>query len=103
MILGASALLFGGCSPSSAPGETAADASVSTEETPSLNLSTDLIGDALTEEGEVGEAESVLPDMFDDREEAKTKISGKVLTNEEAQTLQDSVDGVQLELEVPTN
>ena len=45
--------------------------------------------------------QATLPDLFDDTPAAKkTKFSGKILTREEAESLSQSVDGIQLEFEV---
>ncbi len=74
--------------------------------TQSLNLSRDGVNRVLDEMGDEAlelDAQRILPDMFDaetDRE--KMKISGSVLTDEEARTLLDRVDGVELKIELTT-
>ncbi|MEM7100235.1 MAG: hypothetical protein AAF541_18350 [Pseudomonadota bacterium] len=51
----------------------------------------------LTEPGEI------LPELLsEDKAEKSMRVSGNVLTKEEAESLQDSVDGVELKLEVKT-
>ena len=69
-----------------------------------LNLSRDALSEVLNEEGgPVKDSEARLPDLFaDEPEDKKTKFSGKVLTKEEAADLRSTVDGVQVEIEVPT-
>ena len=69
-----------------------------------LNLSRDAITDVMDEEGPaMHDPNATLPNMFaDEAEDKKTKLSGKVLTKEEAEDLRSTVDGVQVELEVPT-
>ncbi len=52
--------------------------------------------------GASADVETVLPDLFDEQTEKKAKLRGKVLTKEDAQDLQSSVDGVQIDLEIPT-
>ena len=68
-----------------------------------LDLSREAIRDVLEEEGTVmKDPDASLPNMFADQaEEKQTKLSGKVLTKEEAEDLRSAVDGVQVELEVP--
>ena len=77
-----------------------------------LDLSKDVIdgalNDVLPEGSEALEAletpEDVLPDLFDAAKEdaKKVKVSGSVLTKEEAESLRDSIDGVEVQLEVKT-
>ena len=43
---------------------------------------------------------TALPDLFEDSPEKKTTLSGKILTREEAESLTQSVDGVEFEVEV---
>ena len=102
----AASFALAACSPQSGSGDAAASeaqpVNTTEESAPSLNLSRDLISDGEVEE-ELADAENVLPDMFaEEADQPKTRISGKVLTKEEAQTLTDSVDGVELKIEVPT-
>jgi hypothetical protein len=74
----------------------------------SLDLSSDHIAEleqSLSDSSaEITDADSLLPDMFEDTGDApRTKLSGKVLTKEEAESMQDSLDGVELKIEVKTN
>jgi hypothetical protein len=75
------------------------------EEKPSLDLSRDALTETFSAESEdLAQPESALPDLFEDgkKQEKKTKLRGKVLTNEDAQDLRSSVDGFQIDLEIPT-
>ena len=77
------------------------------EENTSTERALDLSSEQITqeiaaEETQLAEPEAVLGDMFEKENSPKTKVSGKVLTKEEAESLRNSVDGVQVELEVPT-
>lgn len=69
-----------------------------------LDLSREAMSEVMNEEGlSIQDPEAKLPDMFaDESEDKKAKLSGKVLTKEEAEDLRSTVDGVQVELEVPT-
>ncbi len=76
---------------------------------PPLDLSRDAIRQTADEfadsaEATVGDAPDVLPDLFegDGSDADKVKVSGSVLTDEEATTLRDRVDGVELKVKVPT-
>ncbi|MFT7654891.1 MAG: hypothetical protein ACI9UU_004013 [Candidatus Azotimanducaceae bacterium] len=74
----------------------------------SLDLSSDRVAgleQSLSDSSaEITDADSLLPDMFEDTGDApRTKLSGKVLTKEEAESMQDSLDGVEFTLEVKTN
>lgn len=52
----------------------------------------------------VGDAPNQLPDMFDSpEEERRVRMSSKLLTKEEAATLQERVDGVEFKVEVRTD
>ena len=43
-----------------------------------------------------------LPNLFEDTpKQKKTQLSGKILTREEATSVRDRVDGVEVKLEVP--
>ena len=69
-----------------------------------LDLSREAMREVMNEDGpSMQDPEATLPDMFaDGSEDKKAKLSGKVLTKEEAEDLRSTVDGVQVELEVPT-
>lgn len=85
----------------SAPAEAADETHV--QENPTV-LDLELDDRVLVDQVEtLAEPDPVLPDLFDGTaEQRKTKVSGKVLTDEEAQLLQDKVDGVELKIEVQT-
>lgn len=52
----------------------------------------------------VGDEPNQLPDMFDSpEEERRVRMSSKLLTKEEAATLQERVDGVEFKVEVRTD
>ena len=59
----------------------------------------ELIGDA----GDIGELEAALPDLFDVDEQEKTvTINGSLLTREDAESLMDALDGMEVTIEVKT-
>lgn len=67
-----------------------------------LNLSREALADDV--EVNVGDAPTVLPDLFDgSKDKPKVRTKGRVLTDKEAQTLEDSVQGVELSVEFDTN
>ncbi len=87
----------------------ASDAPIDSKRNTPEELPLDLSREALSEienEGadELEEPPAVLPDMFEAQTgDKKTRLSGKVLMNEEATNRHDMVDGIQIEVEVPTN
>ena len=98
-------LMIGGCeqSPATAPTDAAATPPAAAEPLkPELNLSREALADDA--EVEVGEAPTVLPDLFDEgKDKPKLRTKGRVLTDKEAETLEDSVQGVELSVEFDTN
>lgn len=56
----------------------------------------------VAQDEEIPEAQTALPDLFEQDRDPNMRVSGKVLTDEEAQTLQETVDGVELKLELKT-
>ncbi len=76
-------------------------------DTPVLDLSSDAIRETLDEiddeTPELQASQALLPEMFDDQTETpSTRVSGGVLTREDAESLQDSLDGVEIKLEMET-
>ncbi len=52
---------------------------------------------------EVGEEDNLLPDLVGNEAESGTvKLSGSVITNKEAPTLREKIDGAEVKLEVKT-
>ena len=51
----------------------------------------------------MGDAENLLPNMFEgDAHTDKVRMSGKLLTDEEATKLQNRVDGAEVKIEIST-
>ena len=103
------AMLVAGCAPDSNQAESAPP--VPQEPQPQqLDLSAETVNSAVQEvledaksQPSMVEPEAALPDLFGERrEDKKARLTGKVLTKEEAKDLRDSVDGLQVELKVPT-
>ncbi len=74
------------------------------ESTPQrLDLSREGVGRVLEEMADADielDSDRILPDMFDaEPEPEKMRVSGGVLTNEEAENLRDRIDGVELKIE----
>lgn len=72
--------------------------------TPPLDLSRDVLSEIEADiDTEIDDPDALLPDMFEQPvEEKKTTLSGKVLINEESTHHRELVDGVQIEVEIPT-
>ena len=99
LILAMLAVACDGNAPSgSAPTETIEPAESQAQE---LNLSRELVDDETTVE--LADPDEVLPDLFEEDAEGKrVRLSGKVLTKEEAENLQSTVDGAEVKLERKT-
>ena len=67
-----------------------------------LDLSREHMSDDI-DEVELAEDEALLPDLLgNENEEGKVKLSGGVITDKEAPTLMDRIDGAEVKLEVKT-
>ena len=87
------------------PPDTPVQPAQQSTETAPLDLSREVLQQEMAADSEVEliEPDTTLPDLFAEQEEDKqTKLSGKVLINDEATDPRAKVDGVQIELEVPT-
>jgi hypothetical protein len=61
------------------------------------------ITEELEESPDVGDARALLPEYsLDERRRDRLKLSGKVLTDEEAESMSDAIDGVEVSIEVKT-
>ncbi len=98
--------IVSGCSPPQAPvDETHIDASV--EEPVPPTLSVDDARRAIVDQDrdtsvDLQEEAALLPDMFGEKEAKRVRMSGKMLTDEEAESLDEQLDGVELKLEMQT-
>ena len=67
-----------------------------------LDLSRDHLPDEM-DDGEIGEDAALLPDLLGNESDAgKVKLSGGVITDKEAATLMDKIEGAEVKLEVKT-
>ena len=97
----AATLAFSGCGEVSRDTSSTVDEALS-EENPTLDLSRDMLDEPGS--ADLEDPDQVLPDLFEDQgEEGRVRVSGKVLTKEEAESLQSSVDGAEVRLELKTN
>ena len=68
-----------------------------------LDLSRDYLEDRNPGTEELAEEAELLPDLFaEDSKEARVRVSGSVITDEQANTLQDRLDGAEVKIEVKT-
>ncbi|MEM7079631.1 MAG: hypothetical protein AAF513_13495 [Pseudomonadota bacterium] len=98
-------LIICGCTPSpqgdQAPVETAAEDSGETQV--ELNLSRELLQDTELDDADIAEDPALLDDMFEaERDEKRVKLSGSVLTDEEASELTERVEGAEVKVEIKT-
>lgn len=101
-------LALGACdsAPTSQEAVTEAEPEALTAPPPEAPVTLDLSREHLPVDDElveVGEAENLLPDLVGNQAESgKVKLSGSVITDKEALTLRDKVDGAEVKLEVKT-
>ncbi len=99
-----------GAADSSAPGVTESNAPDSAPQPPPpapLDLSDEHLQGLLDESGDAGDAlperDRLLPDYFaEEKDPRKVKVTGGVLTDEEAASLRDAIDGAEVKVEVRT-
>ena len=113
-LAGAMVVLCSACGQTESPAATSSTVSGAEQQTagsteaPPLDLSKESIqaaaesAEAEIAEQALTEPEAALPDLFGEKKDKNVKVSGNVLTKEEAESLQDSVDGVELKLEMKT-
>ncbi len=110
----AAALLLCACGPVDESTATAPSAGVASEAvtqaqtsgeilsapTPPLNLSREHLNTLTDEQPEPGELLPVLPELFDDTPQRGVRLEPGLITNKEAKSLRDTVDGVELKLQI---
>ena len=75
----------------------------SSEPNQTLDLSRQILQPIADEDQALGAAEPVLPNMFEDAEDApRVKVKGSLITDDEALELRDRIDGAQVKVEVKT-
>jgi len=86
--------------------ETVPEAKTVTEPEPdTINLSSELLDDIVDEgvDGSINPREQLLPDLFEPTEaDRKTKLRGGLLLKNEPEQIQDMLEGVEVQIEIPT-
>ncbi|MCR9261863.1 MAG: hypothetical protein NXH95_19270 [Pseudomonadaceae bacterium] len=70
-----------------------------------INLSSELLDDIVDEgvDGSINPRERLLPNLFEPAEtDRKTKLRGGLLINEEPEQIKDMLEGVEVQIEIPT-
>ncbi len=70
-----------------------------------INLSSELLDDIVDEglDGSINPREQLLPDLFEPTEaDRKTKLRGGLLLKNEPEQIQDMLEGVEVQIEIPT-
>ncbi len=70
------------------------------QEAAPLDLSREHLQALTDAQPEPGELPPALPQMFDDTPERGVRLEPALITNKEASTLQDTIDGVELKIEI---
>ncbi len=114
LMIAAAALLLAACGPADEPtgappsGGPASEAIEQThtngeglsEPAPPLDLSRDHLQSLNDEDPQPGELQPTLPELFDDTPTRGVRLEPGLITNKEAKTLRESVDGVELKLQI---
>lgn len=110
----AAALLLCACGPADKPKDTApstgavsevvtraqTNGEAPSEPAPPLDLSREHLQALTDAQPEPDELQPVLPQLFDDTPERGVRLEPGLITNKEARSLRESVDGVELKLQI---